>query len=340
MNETILVTGATGLLGSHLLYQLLRSGNKVRATYRSESKREFVSHIFSYYTDKPEELLQNVSWVQVDLQDITEVEEVMRGISQVYHCAALVSFDDRDEKALMEINPKVTANIVNTGIDLKVKKLVYVSSVAALGRATQGKPIDENAQWVESSNNSVYAKSKYLAELEVWRGIEEGLDAVIVNPSIILGPGEWKSGSAAVFHTIAKGFKFYTQGVNAYVDVRDVAEVMIKLMQSDVNAKRFVTVGENISYQNLFAKIAREMGAPVPSVHAKPWMGNIVWRVEKLKSLLFGSKPMVTKATAKTAHQHNYYSNDKVREALNFEFRALDETVKDFSRFYKMDHSI
>ena len=339
MNETILVTGATGLLGSHVLYQLLQSGNKVRATYRSEGKRKKVSHIFSYYTDKPEELLQGVSWIKADLVDVSEVEDVMEGVSQVYHCAALVSFDDRDDKALMETNPKVTANIVNTALDFKVGKLVYVSSVAALGRATQGKPIDEKAQWVESANNSVYAKSKYLAELEVWRGVEEGLDAVIVNPSIILGPGEWESGSAAVFHTIGKGFKFYTKGVNAYVDARDVAEVMLKLMKSDISSERFVIVGENVSYKDLFKAIADEMGVPAPNIYAKPWMGNIVWRLEKVKSIIFGGKPVITKATARTAHQHNYYDNQKVRKALDFEFRPLDTTIREFCRFYKSDHS-
>ncbi|WP_417611152.1 NAD-dependent epimerase/dehydratase family protein [Owenweeksia hongkongensis] len=339
MDETILVTGVTGMLGAHVLYELTSAGKAVRAAYRNEAKQDLVAKIFSYYTDSPQQLLDKVHWVKADLMNIADVEDAMFGISEVYHCAALVSFDDRDDDKLMSVNPQTTANVVNVALEFKIRKLVHVSSVAALGRATQGKPIDEKAQWVESKHNSVYAKSKYLSELEVWRATEEGLDAVIVNPTIILGPGNWKEGSAAIFNTVAKGFKFYTEGVNGYVDARDVAAIMVKLMASNVSAQRFVAVGENVSYREVFNQIAEELNAPKPTVHAKPWMGNIVWRIEKVKSILFGGRPMITEGTAKTSHQKNYYTNNKVQKELDFEFRPLRETIKDLSAFYKQDYS-
>lgn len=327
------------MLGAHVLYELTSAGLAVRAAYRDEAKQALVAKIFSYYTDSPQQLLDKVHWVKADLMDISEVEDAMSGISEVYHCAALVSFDDRDDDKLMTVNPQTTANVVNVALDFKVKKLVHVSSVAALGRAAQGKPIDEKANWIESKHNSVYAKSKYLAELEVWRATEEGLNAVIVNPTIILGPGNWKEGSAAIFNTVAKGFKFYTEGLNGYVDARDVAAIMVKLMDSHISAERFVTVGENVSYREVFNQIADELDAPKPSVHAKSWMGNIVWRIEKMKSILFGGKPMITKGTARTSHQKNYYNSDKVRQELGFNFRPIKETIKDLSAFYKQDYS-
>ena len=177
------------MLGAHVLYELTNAGKAVRAAYRAEAKQDLVAKIFSYYTDSPQQLLDKVHWIKADLMDISDVEEAMSGISEVYHCAALVSFDDRDDAQLMTINLQTTANVVNVALDFRIRKLVHVSSVAALGRAVQGKPIDEKANWVESKHNSVYAKSKYLSELEVWRATEEGLDAVIVNPTIILGPG-------------------------------------------------------------------------------------------------------------------------------------------------------
>lgn len=339
MGETILVTGATGMLGAHLLYKLVQQGYAVRATFRDEQKQELTNRIFGYYADDAEELMTRVGWVKADLMNVTDVERAMAGIEKVYHCAALVSFDDRDSEALIRTNPSITANVVNVALDFEVNKLVYASSVAALGRTVQGKLINEKAQWIDSKQNSVYAKSKYLAELEVWRGSEEGLNVAIVNPTIILGPGNWSEGSAAVFNTIAKGFKFYTEGVNGYVDARDVAEVMCKLMESDISKERFVLVGENLSYREVFSKIALALDAPRPHIHARPWMGNLVWRLAKLKSWLFGGKPMVTKETAHTAHQLNLYDSSKISETLNFSFRPIEKSILDFARFYRKDHS-
>ena len=295
-----------------------------------------VSHIFSYYTDDVQPLLGRINWVEADLMDISAVEDALRDIKEVYHCAALVSFAPRDENRLMDINPTTTANVVNVALEAGVRKLVYVSSVAALGREAHKKEMNESSQWVESKHNSAYAKSKYLAELEVWRAVEEGLNAVIVNPSIILGPGKWKEGSAALFGTIGGGFNFYTEGVNAYVDVRDVAAIMEALMKSEISSERFVLAAENMSYHQVFHEIAEALGVKEPSVEAKPWMGELVWRLEKLRSL-FGGTPKVTRETARTARQINRYDSSKVKKALDFKFMPVGESIRDFAKFYRQD---
>ncbi len=338
MKQTILVTGGTGMLGAHLLFELTSKGSSVTALHREGSDLNLVRKIFSYYTDDVEGHFSLINWVEVDLADVFRLSEVMEGVELVYHCAAVVSFAPQDADRLMEENPQITANVVNVSLEKGVKKLVHVSSVAALGRQKQGELIDEKTEWVESKQNSAYAKSKYLSELEVWRGTEEGLNAVIVNPSIILGPGKWDEGSAALFGRVAKGFKYYTNGVNAYVDARDVSKAMCILMDSDISAKRFVLVSENKTYRSIFELIAKNLGVKPPGIHAKPWMGEIVWRLEVLRSRLFGGKPMITRETARTAHQMNYYDNTKVKAKLGFEFRPVEETIADFAAFYQRDH--
>lgn len=336
MKKIVLVTGGTGLLGAHLLYRLTNGGQPVRAVYRNPARLELTRRIFGYYTDEVETLWQKIDWVQLDLEDVTAVWQAIKGVQQVYHCAALVSFDAADTERLWEVNLTTTANVVNACLEQGVGKLLHVSSVAALGRGTEKKVIDENSHWTDSEANTAYAKSKYQSELEVWRATQEGLPAVIVNPSIILGPGDWKRGSGKLFHTIDSGFKFYTRGVNAYVDVRDVARAMTELMHSDISNERFVLAAENLEYKEIFELIAKELGVKAPTIHAKPWMGNVVWRLEKLRSL-FGGTANVTRETAHTAHQVNRYSSEKITERIGFQFTALEESVRDFAKLYRKE---
>ncbi len=326
------------MLGAHLLFQLTAHGHQVKAVYRQGSDRDFTLRTFSYYADDARQQFELIHWVEADLSDIPALSDAMEGVSQVYHCAAIVSFDPADADRMIEVNPQIAANVVNVCLEKGVKKLVHVSSVAALGRQKQGEELDEKSDWVESKQNSAYAKSKYLSELEVWRGMEEGLEAVIVNPSIILGPGHWQHGSAALFGRVANGFKYYTEGVNAYVDVRDIARRMVMLMESDIRQERFVLVAENKSYRELFETIAQKLGVAKPSVHARPWMGEIVWRLELWRARLFGGKPMVTRDTARTAHQVNLYSSKKVRNRLGYEFRSVEDSIEDIAGYYLRDH--
>ncbi len=338
----IVVTGGTGLLGSHLIYQLTRSRLMVRVLHRKSSDLGRLKRVFEYYSSDAQALMEKVEWVEVDLLDIAAITETLRGARQVYHCAAIVSFQGKDATSMLHFNPESTANIVNAALENKVEKLVYSSSVAAI-RQKENKEyieehINEETEWVSSKYNSRYAKSKYMAELEIWRGIEEGLKAAIINPTIILGPGNWKQGSSAIFHEISKGFKYYTLGVNGFVDVRDVAKLMIQLMNTDIMGERFVAVSENLSYKLVFGWIAEAMGVKTPFKEIKPWMSNLLWRIERLRTTLFGGKPFITKETAQTAQQAYYYDNSKIKNRLHFEFKPVAESVKDFSRMYLQDH--
>lgn len=328
------VTGATGLLGSHLVVHLLQSGAPVRVIHRKQSRKEHLLEVLRYYAPNAEELYAKIDFIEANLLDVNELYRALKGTEYLYHCAAMVSFNPGDSAKLLEVNPETTANVVNCALDLPIKKMVYVSSVAALGRKKGQRHFDEKSEWVESKRNSAYAKSKYLAELEVWRGIEEGLTAAIINPTIILGAGNWQQGSAAIIDTIARGFKFYSTGKNGFVDARDLAEIMQRLMHSSISGERFVTVGENWYYKDVFFAIADALQIKRPPWEAKPWMTELVWRLEKLK-LLWGGTPAVTRETAYSARQVYEYHADKVKETLNFEFRPLEESIKDFCALYK-----
>lgn len=316
----ILVTGGTGFLGSHLLRSLVRAGKPVRALHRR--------HIPQQVTD----IKDQVEWVQGDVLDTGALEDAMQGIEQVYHCAAVVSFQPDKRAEMLRINVEGTANVVNLALSAGVKKVVHVSSVAALGRARQQTDISEAAQWEDSKNNSYYAISKHLSEMEIWRGIAEGLDAVIVNPSIILGSGFWHDGSGMLLKNAWKEFPYYTEGINGFVDVQDVVDVMIRLMDSDITAQRYILSAENWPYRQLFTVMAETMGKKPPHIATKPWMAELVWRMEKIKGMITRKRPVLTKETARTAQLKVFYNSDKIVQALPaFRFKPLEQTVKEIS---------
>ena len=333
----VLVTGGTGLLGSHLIVSLLQKGLKIRATCRENSNKDTILKTAAYYNIDLSPYLQNLEWQEADLLDIVALAKAFKGVSDVYHCAAVVSFNPSDSKLVLADNVSSTANMVNLAIDNKIRKFVHTSSVASLGRKAENKNIDESSDWLESKNNSNYAKGKYASEIEVWRGTQEGLNAVIVNPSIIIGPSNWRNGSSAMFNTVAKGLKFYTGGSNAFVDVRDVAEIMIQLMDSDISEERFVVAAENVSYKSFFEFIAEGLGIPAPSKKVGSTLSEIAWRLEWLKFKLTGKKPVITKETARTAQKTYFYDNSKVKKSLGFEFRDLKESVLEIAKFYRDD---
>lgn len=313
--STILVTGGTGLLGTHLILYLQSQGLRPRATYR---------------TTIPAVVKDAAEWVECDLLDVVRLNEVMHGVKQVYNCAGLVSFAPQDEQLVYKMNVEATANLVNACLEHKVEKLLHVSSVGALGRIRPGVLIDETMQWSSETSNSVYGKTKYLGELEVWRGVGEGLNAVVVNPSIIIGEhGDWSKGSMSMFKTIYHGFKWYSGGSSGFVDADDVARAMFLLMQSATKSQRFIISAENISYQQLFFSIADAMNKPRPSTMVTPFMAGLVWRIEWVKSRLLNTRPLVTSETAKTSLTQTAYNNTKLLKALpGFQYNPIDESVK------------
>lgn len=334
----VLVTGGTGFLGSHLIYYLLDKGYSVRAIRREDSSPEILARVFKFYGKSSNDYKQKIDWVNADITDYYSLEDCLLGIEQIYHAAAMVSFQPGDNSRMQQINTQGTANLVNLAIEKNVRKFCHVSSIAAIGRSENDTIIDENVVWKSSRNNSNYAISKYGAEREVWRGLEEGLKAVIVNPGIILGPGEINSGSTRLIKTVEKGLKFYTPGINGFVDVRDVVEIMVRLMESDITAERFVLTSENLNYKTLFTYIANELHKPVPTLKAGRLLGEIAWRLEFLKSVFTGKKPLITKETSRTANREYIYSSEKVRRALNFQFRPVQQTIHDTCAYY-LNHS-
>lgn len=324
----ILVTGGTGLLGSHLIRALVAAGKPVRALYRQQPLPQL------------EDLSGRIEWVPGDILDVSALEDAMAGVTQVYHCAAIVSFQAGDKDRLLKVNVEGTANVVNMALDAGVKKLLFVSSVAAIGRARAGVAINEECEWEDSRNNSRYSVSKFLGEMEIWRGIAEGLEAVIINPSVILGGGFWKDGSGALFKNAWKEFPFYTQGVNGFVDVEDVVLAMIRLMDSDISGERFIISADNWNYQQLFTIMAEELGRKPPHIAVRPWMAELIWRLEKVKGMITGKRPLLTKETAHTAQMKVYYENRKVLNALpGFRFRPLQDTIKRIAAAYLEDRS-
>ena len=313
-DKNILVTGAAGLVGGELTKQLLDKGYKVTAIYNTTPVH--LSH--------PDLIIK-----QCDILDTSVLEEIMEDITHVFHCAAIVSFEPKDKSQLFKINIEGTENIVNACISADVKKLVHVSSVAALGRIHDGEVVNEKMNWTEETNDSSYGKSKYLGELEVWRGIGEGLQAVIVNPSIILGGDNWDTSSSALFKSAYNEFKYYTEGITGFVDVRDVTSVMIMLMNSEISGQRFILNSENISYKELFFSMAKCFGKKSPQKKVTPFLAEIVWRLEAIKGMLTGKKHLLTKETARTAQAIVKYDNHKILKALpGFNFIPVSDAVE------------
>ena len=332
----ILVTGGTGFIGAHLLYHLVLSGKKVKALKRKSSRMKLIEKIFACYSGKADELLNKIDWVEGDVLDIFSLLEAFKGVDQLYHTAAVVSFHAKDKASLFRTNATGTANVVNAALEQKVGKLCHISSIGALGRADGTGIVDETRQW-SSKKSSVYSTSKYEAEREVWRGMAEGLNAVIVNPSIVLGPGNWDAGSPQVFQTMWKGLKFYTGGTNGFVDVNDVAKAMILLMEGDYSGERFILNSENIAYKQFFEWMAAAMNVPAPKYKAGPLLSAIGWRALKVMAIFSGKPSSITKETAETANQRYRYSNKKIIKATGMSFVPVKESVDQTVKFFLKD---
>lgn len=327
----ILVTGATGLLGSRLLFDLASSGLRVRALKRSSSRMNCVDHYFK----QNQALLASIEWVDADLNDLPMLEQALEGVTDIFHCAGKVSFQPRDQHKVHQINTDGTANLINLALEKGIRKFCHVSSIAAIGKNDDTPIHSEDTPWSTMTFSTQYALSKYGAEREVWRGIAEGLNAVIVNPGLIIGPGNWKTDSSMLFRQVWKGLRFYTDGVNGMVDVRDVSSVMIRLMESDIHSERYIVVAENVPLRELMDRIADCFGKKRPDIHAGPILTQMAWRMEYLKSKITGSTPVITNETARTAQSRSYYSNDKIIKALHHEFIPIATAIKQTADVFK-----
>lgn len=329
-----LVTGGTGIVGAHVLCERAAAGASVRALHRKGSDRSIVERIFHHYRpDDAAALLARIEWVEGDLLDTDALREAMDGVKHIYHAAALVSFDPRDAEELRTVNVKGTANVVNAALDAGVERLCHVSSTASIGSAPGSVERNEDLPWTRNSDTSDYAVSKYEAELEVQRGIAEGLDAVIVNPSIVLGPGIHGRSSMPMVDRVARGTSFYPPGSNAVVDARDVAACMVALMERGGSGERYLLVGENVTYERLFGILAKAFGRKPPTRRIAPWMLGIAWRVERLRSMITRSRSLVTRSTSHSALITRAYSNRKAGALLSYTFRTAEEAVANVASF-------
>tara|TARA_R110002050_G_scaffold94765_2_gene197212 strand:- start:69305 stop:70315 length:1011 start_codon:yes stop_codon:yes gene_type:complete len=330
----ILVTGSTGLVGAHLLYKLASNNEKVKAIYRSTHKLDNVKNVFSTYTKDYESLFNSIEWIQADISDIPSLIEAFNNVSYVYHCAAFVSFEPDKYQLLRQTNIEGTANIVNLCISNSIKKLCYVSSIATIGSTLNNAPITEKTKWNPEVDNSVYAITKYGAEMEVWRGTQEGLNTVIVNPGVILGAGIWRYGSGSLFKKAYKGLKHYSSGTIGLIAIDDVISIMIQLLKSDIINERFILVAENWTYKQFLETLAKSVDANIPKKMASKGLLKIAWKLDWLKSKVTGKRRELTKQIVYSLSSETNYSSNKIKTALNYTFKDVNKSIIQIGNLY------
>lgn len=330
----IFITGCTGLLGSHLVAEIVkRQQDIIRLLCRENCDLSLLKKVLKRYGF--DVIPDNIEFIHGDILDYEILESAMKDVDEVYHCAAVVSFNSKDKGSLMTVNIEGTKNMVNAALRSGVKKFCHVSSIAALGRALEGETIDEESPWTHSKNNSIYSNSKHGGEMEVWRGIAEGLNATIVNPSLILGAGKWDSGSCELFNTVAKGFPFFTTGINGFVDVKDVVRAMLLLMENNRFGQRYCLNGALISYKDLFTMMANNFQVKAPYIKVGKFLSEIAWRAFWVLGKIQGKKPLITRETARTSTRRYSYSSAKIIKELDFRFTPIEDSVREICELYR-----
>ncbi|MEM7085363.1 MAG: NAD-dependent epimerase/dehydratase family protein [Bacteroidota bacterium] len=335
----ILVTGGTGLVGAHLLYSLLQKHSKVRATHRSSSDLDNVKKVFSFYAEEARSLFDRIEWVETNITEIPALTLAFEGVTKVYHCAAFISFNPKHYYILKKTNVEGTANVVNLCLTHGIQKLCYVSSIATLGNTLDQSPVDEETDWNPEDDHSVYSITKFGAEMEVWRGVQEGLTAVIVNPGVILGAWFRNSGSGRIIKNAAKGNRFYTTGSTGFVDVRDVVKVMTLLMEGPYAQERYIVVGENMNYGDFLSRMARLFNKKPPSKAIGKGVLLLLSKLDALSSFLFRSKRKLLKSMVMSMYHTTHYDSSKVKAELNFEFTPMEETLARIVNSYSSSSS-
>lgn len=315
----VLVTGGTGFLGAYIIKELVEKGYRVRAIRRSTSATPFFI---------PASIFERVEWFQADILDVISLAEAMQGADAIIHSAAKVSYNPDDKKEMYQINIDGTTNMVNVALEQGVPRFVYISSVAAVGRSMNGEHINEEKQWNGNQVSSHYSLSKHKAEMEVWRAIGEGLNAVILNPSTIIGYGNWNESSCAIFKNVYEEFPYYSSGINGFVSVEDAANAAVRLMDSDIRGERFIVSAENWAFQQLFNTIADGFFKKRPSRQVTPLLAAVAWRWEGLKTFFTGKRSLLSKESARIAQTKTFFDNGKLLSSLpGFSFTPLEATI-------------
>lgn len=326
----ILITGGTGFLGRFIVDECLQNGEQVRILARNPSK----------VTPRG-----GVDIVEGDLLDHAQLDQAMQGIDRVIHAAAVVSFWPRRYEEMREVNVKGTELLIDVCLEHNVSKVLHVSSIAALGRTLAGGIITEKAKWSDSKLNTHYGRSKYLAELQIYRGVEEGLKATICNPGLILGAGNtqsggWTSGSPRLFNTVYKGLRYYNPGATGIVAATDVARGIYALLQSDFEkGERFIMVGENIPYKQIFERIADGLGVKAPRTSPPVWLTKLAARILTWKGNLQNKEPLITPETARISRHQSQYDGSKITQAIGFEYSDMAKVIKETAEQFLKDHA-
>ncbi len=318
----ILLTGITGLAGSFIAKKLINENHEIYGLVRQSADMTLLN-----------KFKEKINFIEGDILDVPNLYNAIKGKDVVIHCAAMVSFANKDREKLFKTNVEGTANVVNACIEFEVKKLIYLSSVAAIGKGSQldidrNLPLTELTEWYDSKEVSNYAKSKYLAELEVWRGSAENLPVIILNPSVILGEGDWHKSSTRLFKYVFDENRFYTDGLLNYIDVEDLAEITIKFLNSTIANERYIVSTGQLPYIDFFTKTASYFQKKSPKTQLKSIAISILWRLEAVRAKITGNEPLITKETAQSAKKHFKYSNLKLKTELNFQFRTIDQSLE------------
>ncbi|NNC82115.1 MAG: NAD-dependent epimerase/dehydratase family protein [Flavobacteriales bacterium] len=332
----VFITGATGLVGTRLVYDHVSQGIQVRALRRASSDMDEFYAVLRFYhqNDDIDSLTERIEWVEGDLLDMAVHDTYLDGCARCYHAAAIVSFHRRDHQKMYEVNVSGTAHMVNACLRAEIP-LCHISSIAALGRTAREGEFTEASVWKDSPYNSAYAKSKYRAEMEVWRGIEEGLKASIVNPSVVLGAGSAVRSSGALFGAVKEGMPFYTEGGTNIVDVRDVSEIAMRLMERQQYSERFILNSASLPYRSVLDSIADALGKRRPHIRVGSSALNLLWRLNSLKDMIFRTKSKVTEETALSSTTTYRYSNDKVKQRLDYSFIPWQDSVTYAAGYYR-----
>ncbi len=335
----IFVTGGTGLLGTHLLYQLSKEGKTVKALKRLGSDTSAVEEIFKFYGDLSLEQYSRIEWVTGDVLDYDSLTDALEGVETIYHTAAMVSFHSPRHRDMWNINVEGTKNLLDAALEKKVEVFCHASSIATLGNSANGSPITEEDLWQADDRHSAYSRSKFRAEMEVWRASKEGLNTVIVNPSVIIGPGAKNSSSSKIIQLAKSGLPFYTNGKTGYVDVRDVARAMIAFVENKIYGERFIISAENKSAREMLSLMAAQLNVKAPSIPAGAWMLWLGMVANRLFAVMTGSEPVLTRESIKSTMGQSLYSSEKIIQQLDWNFTPITESVDNAIAFYQQQNS-